>query len=226
MPEPLSELERNILDYLVEYLRANTYQPSIREIGRRFGIKSTKTVSEYLQSLADKDWIERDPSRSRGVRLLDVDLRPETVTVPVYSGLTEEGPALDRRRQVDALDLDRKVAGTAGRFFLAMPGEGMRDAGIRSGDLLLVDPIEAQELEDGDVVVARHHAQPLVKRWVGRGSEIMLESANPDFPPMMVRPGDLKVVGRVVAVFRRLRANLASLSPAHIRERGDGASGV
>ena len=49
----LSEMERRILDFMVQYLRANTYQPSIREIGERFGIKSTKTVSEHLQALAD-----------------------------------------------------------------------------------------------------------------------------------------------------------------------------
>src|SRR5829696_10030296 len=79
MSEPLSKMERRILDYLVEYLRRNTYQPSIREIARRFGIKSTKTVSEYLQSLADKGWIERDPSRSRGVRVIGLAMNADTV---------------------------------------------------------------------------------------------------------------------------------------------------
>ena len=75
MPEPLTELERHVLEYLVQYLRSNTYQPSIREIGREFSIKRTKTVSELLQSLADKGWIERDPSRSRGVPLLCLQLQ-------------------------------------------------------------------------------------------------------------------------------------------------------
>ena len=72
--EALPELEREILDFMVQYLRSNTYQPSIREIGRRFGIKSTKTVSEHLQVLADKGFLERDPSRSRGVKILGIDL--------------------------------------------------------------------------------------------------------------------------------------------------------
>jgi repressor LexA len=84
MPKPLNDLERRVLDYVVEYLRNNTYQPSIREIGREFSIKSTKTVSELLQSLAVKGWIERDPSRSRGVRLLGVEMRARTVSVPLY----------------------------------------------------------------------------------------------------------------------------------------------
>jgi repressor LexA len=221
MPEPLTELERNILDYVVEYLRANTYQPSIREIGRRFGIKSTKTVSEYLQSLADKGWIERDPSRSRGVRLLDVDLRPDIISVPVYGGLAEDGPPVDRRRQVDVLELDRKLAGAAGRFFVSMPGEGMRDAGIRSADLLLVEPVQFDELTDGDTVVARRGGAVLVKRLYRHGAELLLESANPDFPPFRVPRGEIEVVGRVLAVVRRL-APQAVAAPAGVATRSAG----
>ena len=70
MPAQLNKVERRILDYIIDYLKRNTYQPSIREIGKRFGIKSTKTVSEHLQSLADKGYIERDSSRSRAVRVV------------------------------------------------------------------------------------------------------------------------------------------------------------
>jgi len=57
MSASLTDIERKILDYMVQYLRSNTYQPSIREIGERFGIKSTKTVSEHLQALADGAWL-------------------------------------------------------------------------------------------------------------------------------------------------------------------------
>jgi SOS-response transcriptional repressor LexA len=74
MQESSPKMERRILDYLVDYLKRNTYQPSIREIGKRFGIKSTKTVSEHLQALADKGYIEREASRSRGVRILGLNL--------------------------------------------------------------------------------------------------------------------------------------------------------
>ena len=82
MAESLTTLERRIYHYLIDFLAENTYQPSIREIGKRFRIKSTKTVSDLLQSLADKGFIERDPSRSRGVRLVG------------YSGLGRTQPVL------------------------------------------------------------------------------------------------------------------------------------
>ena len=65
---------------MVYYLRANTYQPSIREIGERFGIKSTKTVSEHLQALADKGFLETGPLPVQGVKILGMDLDAQAVS--------------------------------------------------------------------------------------------------------------------------------------------------
>jgi repressor LexA len=70
MPEQLTSTERKVYHYLLDFLAEHTYQPSIREIGSTFQIKSTKTVSDILQSLAKKGYIERAAARSRGVRLL------------------------------------------------------------------------------------------------------------------------------------------------------------
>src|SRR5687768_13595016 len=142
MPQPLNELERRVLDYLIEYTRSNTYQPSIREIGREFAIKSTKTVSELLQSLADKGWIERDPSRSRGVRLLGVEMRG-TFSVPVTDPAEGDEPS--------RFELDRRLVGaTAGAFLATMHGNHLMEDCVRNGDLLLVEPVEADQLKTGD----------------------------------------------------------------------------
>jgi repressor LexA len=132
MPQALTDLERRALDYIVEYLRENTYQPSIREIGRRFGLKSTKTVSELLHAIEAKGYIERDPSRSRGVRLLGLTLRSETVSVPVLNRLGET---------VDRYVLDRRLAGAAGAYFLEVAGNELFAEGIRAGDLALIEPV-------------------------------------------------------------------------------------
>lgn len=204
MPKPLSDLERRILDFLVEYLRSNTYQPSIREIGRRFDIKSTKTVSELLQSLAEKGWIERDPSRSRGVRLLGLGMHPETVTVPWY----ERGidGSMRGERVVDEFELDRKLAGSAGAFIITMSGDSLTDEAIRHGDMLLVEPVPADVLEDGDIVVVRTGSGPIVKRVHRRPGGVVLEPSDPDYAPQRVpNLAALEVAGRVVSIVRRLR---------------------
>ena len=94
MPVPLTDIERKIYHYLLDFLTENTYQPSVRDIGAKFQIRSTKTVSELLQSLANKGYIERDPSRSRGVRLLGYEGTSRTRPVPYYLGLGTGEPAL------------------------------------------------------------------------------------------------------------------------------------
>lgn len=154
MSDPISKMERRILDYLVDYLKRNTYQPSIREIGRRFGIKSTKTVSEYLQSLADKGYIEREASRSRGVRIVGLELQnARAVTVPLYGTAAYAQPELLRDRAEAEYFLDPKLAG-ADTFFVEAKG-GSEGLGVQEGDLLLVQPIGAAALEAGCVVAAR-----------------------------------------------------------------------
>src|SRR5919199_6052416 len=94
MSEPLTNIEQKVYHYLLDFLTENTYQPSVREIGRKFRIKSTKTVSEILQSLANKGYIERDPSRSRGVRLLGFQAAGHTQPVPYFGKIAAGEPAL------------------------------------------------------------------------------------------------------------------------------------
>ncbi len=118
MPATLNDIERKILDFMVQYLRENTYQPSIREIGERFGIKSTKTVSEHLSALAEKGFLERDPSRSRGVRILGVDLHPDTVSLPCYGEIPDAHAVTSRAESF--LTVDRRMAGSV--FLRARPG--------------------------------------------------------------------------------------------------------
>src|SRR5687767_12755109 len=164
MPEALSKIERRILNYLVDYLKENTYQPSIREIGKRFGIKSTKTVSEHLQSLADKGHIERDASRSRGVKVLGMNLAPEVLSVPAYGRIAAGTPALLRDDVTGVYDIDRKLVGSADAFFLKVKGDSMEGMGILDGDMVVVEPVDAEDVKNGEIVAARLDGEATVKR--------------------------------------------------------------
>ncbi len=205
MPNPLTDLERDVLDYLVDYVRTNTYQPSIREIGAEFDIKSTKTVSELLQSLADKGWIERNSSRSRGVRLLGLELGADVVSVP-HIDVHLSDPSLDE--PMDSLTLDRRIAGSAGSFFVSMVGDVMREEGIRDGDLVLVEPLPEVALIEGDLVLCRLDGEATVRRLRRQNGRVLLEGGRTEQPPALVEPrGSNHVLGRVAAVVRRLRTD-------------------
>jgi repressor LexA len=200
MPDQLNELERRVLDYLVEYLRTNTYQPSIREIGREFSIKSTKTVSELLQSLARKGWIERDPSRSRGVRLIGVEMRAEAVSLPVYE-------YADAATASDQFQLDRKIVPAHGAFLLPMAGDHLLEQGIRHGDLLIIEPVDAAALESGDMVLAHSDGAAAARRFVRNGAAMSLDPVRRGELPVTLtaRQAGSVIRGRITGLVRRLR---------------------
>lgn len=194
---------------MVQYLRTNTYQPSIREIGERFGIKSTKTVSEHLQSLADKGFLERDPSRSRGVKILGVDLSSRAVSVPYFSEMPDgEGREADLH-----LSIDRRLAGEKGAFFVRARANDLAILGVQEGDYVLVAPAAMRDLEDGEIVVARIGTGSVFHKVLRNGSGMRLESLRPGGETTVVPDGErLEVVGRVAAFYRRFDEGAGALN--------------
>lgn len=185
MPESLTPIERKVYHYLLDFLTENTYQPSVREIGREFRIKSTKTVSEILQSLARKGFIERDPSRSRGVKLLGYQGAGRTMPVPPYAADVAGQPST----RLTYLTLDRRFVPNERVFYVrvdkvaaAAPG-----GGILPGDYVLVDPVAAAA--PGDLYAERDGAAGAVTL---RVAESAPRHAN----------GAGTVLGKVCGVFR------------------------
>jgi repressor LexA len=205
MPPNLTEIEQKILSYMVEYLRTNTYQPSIREIGERFGIKSTKTVSEHLQALADKGCLERDPSRSRAVKIVGMDLaNANGVSVPCYSQLPEDRYQHHRRAE-SSLTMDRRLAGDRGAFFVEARADDLASLGCTEGDYILLEPATVGELPDGVVVAARVEERPGYYRFSRNGHGIQLHPLTGKGVPTDVQdPTSLVILGRVTGMYRRM----------------------
>jgi repressor LexA len=203
MPATLTDIERKILDYMVSYLRMNTYQPSIREIGEQFGIKSTKTVSEHLQALADKGYLERDPSRSRGVRILGVDLSPETISIPCYRELPGEGEAIRGDKVEMYLSLDRRLSGAKGSFFFWARGDSLSSLGVEEGDFLLIEPAMSLSGAAEGVSVIRVDGRPHFAKVTREG--LLAQSGRPGDPTRLLGDTEeIQVLGRVVALYRRM----------------------
>jgi repressor LexA len=209
-------MERRILDFMVHYLRSHTYQPSIREIGEHFGIRSTKTVSEHLQSLAEKGFLQRDSSRSRAVRILGVDLAPDTVSVPCFTDLPSDGRTLNGAEADLHLTLDRRLAGGEGAVFVrARPGD-LALLGVQEGDYVLVEPVAAHELGDDAVVVLRLEDDSWFHRFTRNGSGARLEALRPGGRQVVVEdPDGLPLVGTVRGFYRRLPEGGPALNLTH-----------
>jgi repressor LexA len=201
MPESLTTIERRVYNYLLDFLGENTYQPSIREIGKRFRIKSTKTVSDILQSLANKGYIERDPARSRGVRLLGYSTVGRMQPVPFYGKIAAGEPMLIPENRERFIMLDRAFVPSEDCFFLRVAGDSMVGRGIFDRDFVLVNP--SARANDGDIIAARVGSEATVKTLQHRGATIVLEPANAEEREVVISPqDDFAVMGVVVAVFR------------------------
>jgi repressor LexA len=206
MADSLTEIERRVYHYLLDFLAENTYQPSVREIGRRFRLKSTKTVVDILQSLALKGYVTREAGRSRGLRLLGFSSIGQTQPVPLYRRLNTEEPLLADENRERFIAMDRTFVPSDDAFFLRVEDDGMIERGIQRGDLVLVNP--AARAHDGDAVVARVDEQVLVRLLSHRGAQLALTPAGPDQREVVVGPSDdFAIVGTVAAVIRPFHEN-------------------
>ena len=201
MAEPLTQLERRVYHYLIDFLSENTYQPSIREIARKFRIKSTKTVSDLLHALESKGYIERDESRSRGVRILGYQSAGHTQPVAYFGAVQAGEPHLMPEHRKGFITVDRRFLPSDDVFFVKAKGESMIGRGILDGDFILVTP--SARAKDGDIVAARLGNEATIKTLNHRGAMIVLEPANPDERVIEVGPNDdFSVLGVVCGVFR------------------------
>jgi len=211
MAEHLTTLESSVYHYLLDFTAQHTYQPSIRDIGKQFKIKSTKTVSDLLQSLARKGYIERDPARSRGVNLLGFGGAMRTQPVPFYGKIHAGEPALLPEHRHDFITIDRRFTPSEDVYFLKVKGDSMVGRCISDGDYVMINP--SAPPKEQDIIAARIGEEATVKVYTRRGGSVVLEPANPAEREITITPGmDFSVLGVVCGVFRP--GFDAKLSPA------------
>ena len=200
MSDALTPTEEKVYQYLIEFLAANSYQPSIREIGRQFGIKSTKTVSDVLGSLARKGYIQRNQARSRGLRILGAH-GGATRSIPFYVRLSAFGPPISPDLRTDSIIIDRRLAPGDGSFFVRIVDGAMASCGIRANDTVLVNPDFMAT--DGDLVAVRLGHEAVIRTFEQRGDDIVLSAPSHEAQLIRVPAGDDQIVlGVVSAVFR------------------------
>jgi repressor LexA len=201
MAEALTQLEGSVYKYLLDFTAEHTYQPSIRDIGKQFQIKSTKTVSDLLQSLARKGYIERDPARSRGVRLLGFTGGGKTKPVPYYGKIHAGEPSLLPEHREGYITIDRRFVPTEEVFFLRVKGDSMIGRAINDGDYVMVNPIA--RAKENDIVAARIGEEATVKTLKTQNGSVVLEPANPTEREIVLRDGDdYSILGVLCGVFR------------------------
>ena len=180
-----------ILSYVNQFIQENGYAPSIREIGEAVGLRSTASVSYHLHQLQEKGLLLSPGSKGRK-RAISTGVRPGQI--PVVGLVTAGIPILAVENQEGTIPWE----GDPGCFALRVRGESMINAGILSGDLVVVRP--QQTALDGQIVVARIGDEATVKRLSRRKGQVWLLPENPDFEP--IDGSEAELIGLVKAVIR------------------------
>jgi repressor LexA len=199
----LTKRQREIFDYIGSYLAKHGYPPTVREIGKAVGLHSSSTVHAHLAKLESLGVVKRDPSKPRALEVL-VERAKKVVRpggLPLVGQVAAGQPVLAEENIEEYLDVPDVVGGEDGDFILRVRGESMKDAGILEGDFVVVHPTE--RARDGEIVVALvGDEEATVKRFFREKDRIRLQPENKSMKPIRTR--DVRLLGRVVGVFRRV----------------------
>jgi len=190
MPRTSDKAEK-ILDYVNRFIQENGYAPSVREIGAAVGLRSTASVSYHIQALQDKGLLAAPGAKGRK-RAIVSGSRPGQI--PVIGVVTAGIPILAYENQEGTMSWD----GEPGCFALRVRGDSMINAGILSGDKVVVRP--QQTANDGQIVVARIGDEATVKRLSRRNGKVLLMPENDNYEP--IDGTEAEIIGLVKAVVR------------------------
>ncbi len=200
---PLTKRQKQILDYIEEFIDDKGYAPSFEEIAEDFGYSSLATVHEHLSNLERKGYIRKSYNESRSIELVSQSAPVGMVELPLL-GLVAAGLPIEAIESRETLgvppDMPRR-----GRenFVLQVQGDSMIDEQIRDGDFIVVS--SQASAEDGEMVVALVGGDSATVKKLYRepGNRIRLQPANPTMQPIFVNADDVLIQGVVVGVIRK-----------------------
>mgnify|MGYP001602803583 CR=1 FL=1 len=215
MPEsPLTERQSQILEFIDQAIRDNGYPPTVREIGQAVGLNSPSTVHNHLNTLQDRGYLRRDPTKNRAIEVhwdagsgAVIDRRPVT-HVPLVGDVAAGSGVLAAQNVEEVMPLPSDLTGDGELFMLRVRGDSMIEAGIFDGDFVVAK--QQSTANPGEIVVAGIPGEEAtVKTFNKEGSDIILEPANATMSPMKFmadsHPDEqVQIFGKVVTVLRKI----------------------
>jgi repressor LexA len=203
----ITKRQRQIYDFISDFVQKNGYSPSFEEIREGMGLNSLATVHKHISNLETKGLLTRDYNRSRSIDLLPPKGRLKqamsvntTMVLPLMGRIAAGQPieAIERNETISLADFvqSKEV------FVLEVRGESMQDEHILDGDYVLVEKVKTAH--NGDIVVALvDDNDATLKRFYREGDNIRLQPSNVNMTPIIVPAAAVQVQGRVIGVLRK-----------------------
>jgi repressor LexA len=205
----LTKRQKQVLDFIANFVDENHYCPSYEEIARGLDLASLATVHKHISVLEAKNYLKRGFNQSRSIELSarylqeQRRIKPPAMEIPLLGRIAAGAPveSVEQREVLSFADF----AGNTGAFALEVRGQSMIDDHICDGDMILLERVT--EVRDGDIVVALvGGSETTLKRFYREpGDMIRLQPANSAVKPILVPARDVEIQGRLLAVLRKYK---------------------
>lgn len=205
MTAVLYNRERQVLDFITQYIQRNGFAPTLMEIAESLGVNAPSTVHEHLQRLVSKGFIKKSAGFERSIEIVSdrvkSNINESAVELPVLGFIAAGSPVEPHTDPNFYLSVPASlISGKKPGFVLQVKGSSMIDEGILDGDYVIVQ--HQSEAQNGDIVVAiLPNGLATLKRIFFEKDKIKLEPANATMAPIFTT--HVKIQGKVVGVYRK-----------------------
>lgn len=199
----LNEKEQKVLDFIIVQVKDTGYPPSVREICKAVGFKSTCSAHQYIKRLTDKGYLEKSDLKMRALKVIE-DKKEDTISLPIVGKVAAGEPILATENIEDYFSVGEsffsKDSLKNNNFVLRVQGESMINAGINNGDFIVVS--KQSTARNGEIVVAMIDGDATVKTYYKEKSYIRLQPENDTMDPII--SDKVEIIGKVIGLFRKI----------------------
>ena len=197
----LTKRQKEIFDFICDYLGREGYAPSLEEIGEQFGLSSVATVHKHVQNLVEKGLLRKAWNRSRSIEVVDRSSASQPVAVPLL-GSVAAGVPIEAVATPDSIEVPAEMVGSRECYALRVRGDSMIEDHICDGDVVVLERREVPR--DGETVVALIDREECTLKKIYRdGGKVRLVPANKALRPLEVPAESVSVQGVVIGLLRR-----------------------
>jgi repressor LexA len=204
-PVTLYKRQKQILDYISQYIQMNGTSPTLQEIADAMGLSSLATVHEHLQALVKKGVIRRFEGAVRGIEIIDerISSTLQGVELPLAGYIAAGEPIEAIENPLETVTVSPDLVSKIKRcFVLQVKGDSMIDEGIFDGDFVVIQ--KQDTAENGDIVIALiENTFATLKTFFKEKGRIRLQPANQTMDPIYVNPNEIAIQGKVTGVIRK-----------------------
>jgi len=193
----LTKKQKEVLDYITDYVRGNDYSPTQKEIQEHFGFKSLGSVQDYIKYLTNGGYLVNDSHSVRG--LMPANVQQNTEEIPLLGSIAA-GIPIEAIENTDRISVPTHMLGRGQYYALKVKGESMIEDGILSGDIAIIK--HQAQADNGQIVVAVVDNETTLKHYYKKAKQIELHPANSTMKPIIIKDKECEIRGVLVGLLR------------------------